>query len=180
MTGELLVLISATFLSCKKDKDETEITQEFYLKVTFVVQPDSISFNSVYMLNSETLSSVMGGGFDNIKTLELLETKFVVTYYNGPIGQMISSANMFVSDSAGNGIQTIGTISNQNLASLVNNEQSLAFQQAGAERFIELIKNSPHNAKLTFTGLVTLANLDGSGFVISAIFKFKQHKDNPT
>jgi hypothetical protein len=68
----------------------------------------------------------------------------------------------------------------KNLASLVNNEQLFAFQQAGAERFIELIKNSPHTAKLTFNGLIVPAYLNSYGFVIAAIIKFRQIKDNPT
>ena len=177
--GVLLFLICITFLSCKKDKEEIE-PSEFSLKVTFVVQPDGDSFNAVYVLDAETLSSAMGGGLDNIKTLELLEARLVISYYNGPIDQVIGSANVFVSDTEGNGIQQIAAVSEQNLASLVFNEHALNFQQAGADRFIELIKNSPHTAKLTFTGNVVKASLNDYGFVISPIFKFKAHKDNPT
>jgi hypothetical protein len=121
------VLITTTFLFCKKDKDESE---EVYLNVSFEVQSDSTNFNVVYTLDSATLNSAMGGDIDNIKSIELLETKYVVTNYSGPAGQQIT-ATLYVSGAGWTDLQEIGTITNQNLASLVNNEQTLAMQRVG-------------------------------------------------
>lgn len=175
----LAVFICAGFLSCKKDKIEM-VSSEFLLKTSFMVQPDSTGFNSVYTLDPGTLNQAAGDDIENIKSLELMDVRYVITYYNGPIEQMISTASLSVSDTAGNDVQVIGTISDMNLALLVNNEQSFAFHQSGAERFIELILNSPNSAKLTFNGFLNGAYPRGFGFVFCAIFKFKQHKDNPT
>ena len=169
----LLGLILTALLSCKKDKEETE---EVFLNVPFTVQSDNTGFNVVHVLDSATLSSVIGGDIDNLKTLELVEIKYQVNDYTGP-AELEFTATIYISEAGGAGIQEIGTISNQNLPSLVNNEQTLAIQQDGGELFAELIKNPPHIAQLTFTGITNpkIAIF----FVLAGVYKFKQQKDNP-
>ncbi len=168
----LVVIITAGFLSCNKDEDI-----EGTMTIFFDIPSDSANFNIDYMLDSASLSYAMGGDLENITTLELTEVKYEVTNYSGPDDEFITAV-MKVSDEEGAGVQELGTINNQQLISLLNNKQVLALNNDGAARFAGLIINPPHAAKLNLAGYTT----PGTGIilVIAGIYKFKQHKDNPT
>jgi hypothetical protein len=153
----LLVFITCTFFTCNEALD---VSEEFYLEHTFDIDGDNATFNENYLLDAAALSSVIAEYGDNIKDIEILETKYVVTYQNGPSDQLINTATLAVSADGGAGFQEIGEVTNQNIASLVNNEQTLTIQQAGIDRLAELIKTPPHKAQLILTGNASSAPLD--------------------
>jgi hypothetical protein len=165
ITAALLVFLTSTFFTCNESLD---VTEEFYLEHTFDIQSVSGTINEAYLLDAAALSSVIAEYGDNIKTIEILETKYVVTYFNGSADQAINIANLYVSDEDGADVQELGTVTNQNLASLVNNEQQLNMQQAGVDHLAALIKNPPHKAQLILTGNASSYPLD-----FGVKFKFK-------
>jgi hypothetical protein len=171
----LLLLLIVSFQACKKD-NENEY-EEVILDIPYTIQPDSNDFMVFYIFDSVTLNMMMGGGLDQITTLELMEAKFKVTAYDGPSEQKLS-AKFYVSEAYGAGIKELCSINDQNLSSLLTDEIILTIQNDAAVLFAELIKSTPHEVQLTFQGQTIPT--PGVGFNGSVIFKFKQHKDNPT
>jgi capsular polysaccharide biosynthesis protein len=167
-----LLFISMYFFSC----DLLDVEKEFWLEHTFIVQGNNTNFDEDYLLDAAAESDVIEEYADLIKSIKILEVTYEVTYHNGDATQQINTATLTVSDASGNGPVTIGTVTNQNLASLVGNVQNLAFNQAGVDRAADLIKNPPHAFLLNLAGSANEAPLD---FGVKFRFKVKMVA-NPT
>ena len=167
-----LLLVSTYFYSC----DLLDVEKEFWLEHTFIVQGNNASFDEDYLLDAAAESSEIEEYADLIKSIEIIEVTYEVTYHNGTATQQINSATLSVSDASGNGPVTIGTVTNQNLSSLLNNVQTLAVNQAGVDRAADLIKEAPHSMLLNLTGSANETPLD---FRVKFRFKVKMVA-NPT
>ncbi len=167
-----LIFISTCFFSC----DLLDVEKEFWLEHTFIVQGNNASFDEDYLLDAAAESDVIEEYADLIKSIEILQVTYEVTYHNGSDSQQINSATLTVSDASGNGPVPMGTVTNLNLASLVGNVQNLAFNQAGVDRAAELIKNAPHSFLLNLAGSVNETPVD---FKVKFRFKVKMVA-NPT
>ena len=167
-----LIFISTYFYSC----DLLDVEKEFWLEHTFIVQGNNAGFDEDYLLDAAAESSEIEEYADLIKSIEIIEVTFEVTYHNGTATQQINTATLSVSDASGNGPATIGTVSNQNLHSLLNNVQTLAVNQAGVDRAADLIKEAPHSMLLNLAGSANETPLD---FRVKFRFKVKMVA-NPT
>lgn len=167
-----LLVVSTGFFSC----DLLDVEKEFWLEHTFPVQGNNANFNENYLLDAAAESDVIEEYADLIKSIEILEVTYEVTYHNGSATQQINTATLSVSDASGGGQEVIGTVANQNLASLLNNVQTLAINQDGVDRAADLIKNAPHSLLLNLAGSANETPLD---FKVKFRFKVKMVA-NPT
>ncbi len=167
-----LIFISIYFYACEL----LDVEKEFWLEHTFIVKGNNATFDEDYLLDAAAESDVIEEYADLIKTIEILEVTYQVTYQNGPASQQINTATLTVSDASGGGPVTIGTVTNQNLSSLVGTVKNLPFNQAGVDRAADLIKNPPHSFLLNLAGRANETPLD---FGVKFRFKVKMVA-NPT
>ena len=172
LLGAGLLFIATYFYSCSL----LDVEKEFWLEHTFIVQGNNATFDEDYLMDAASESDVINEYADLIKSIEILETTYEVTYHNGTPTQQINTATLTVSASSGGGPEVIGTVTNQNLASLLNNVQTLAVNQAGVDRAANLIKNAPHSFLLNLAGSANETPLD---FKVKFRFKVKMVA-NPT
>ncbi|MBP6978236.1 MAG: hypothetical protein PHD61_02300 [Bacteroidales bacterium] len=167
-----LLFISTYFYSC----DLLDVEKEFWLEHTFIVQGNDANFDEDYLLDAAAESDAIEEYADLIKSIEILQVTYEVTYHNGPATQQITLATLTVSDALGGGPEVIGAVANQNLASLLNNVQTLPVNQDGVDRAAELIKEAPHTFLLNLMGNANETPLD---FKVKFRFKVKMVA-NPT
>lgn len=155
------------FYSCEELLD---VTKEFWLDHSFPVIDPEPDFNEVYILDASSQSSIIKDYGNKIKTIEILETTYEVTFHDGPPTQQINTATLTASDNTGDGVVEIGSIENKILSALVGNVQTLDVNQAGVDRMAELIKNPPHICRLDLYGS---ANEGPMNFVVKFRFKVR-------
>jgi hypothetical protein len=155
----VLIIISCSKLDIKKDID---------LEVEFVADTTATEFNILELFDVDSASSEIADYSDKITKIEITDATVWLTAFNGPAGQKINTATLSVADENGAGEEIIGTIADQDLASLLDNPIPFTLNQAGVDRFADLIKSSPHKALIKFLGSTNEAPVD-----FTAKFKFK-------
>lgn len=148
--------------------DKLDVTEDIDFEITFVANSTTADFNDEQVFDATESSSVIDEYSSKITDIEVKEVSVWLTAFNGPEGQKIVTSTLSVADENGGGEMIIGTVTDQDLASLMNNPILLTINQDGVDRFAELIKNSPHKALLKSVGSANSAPID-----FTAMFKIK-------
>jgi len=166
--GIFLSLLAIVFITINNGCSKLDINKDIDLDVEFVADSPDAEFNMLKLFDVDSASSEMADYSDKIMKIEITDATVWLTAFNGPAGQKINTATLSVADENGAGEEIIGTIADQDLLSLLNNPIPLTLNQAGVDRFADLIKNSPHKALIKFLGSVNEPPVD-----FTAKFKFK-------
>jgi hypothetical protein len=163
----LFVLISLTInTGC----DKLDITEELELEIEFTANSSTADYSDQQLFDATENSSVINDYADKITKIEVTEVTVWLTSFNGPTGQKIVTETLSVADENGGGEIIIGTVADQDLASLLNNPIPLTVSQEGIDLFAKLIKDSPHKALVKNFGSTDSAPID---FVCRFKFKVK-------
>jgi hypothetical protein len=145
----LLVVAGAFVLqSCEDtllDFNQT-LTYSYEVPVSSV---DSV-FSISEVIDLASQDSVINEYGNLIKEINIQEVKYWLTAFEGDDDQTIIESTLKIADENGSGMQTIATISNQNLKALLNTPTVLPVNQDAINSMQELIKNSPHKFQLGF------------------------------
>jgi hypothetical protein len=161
----LLVLVS---LSINTGCNKLDVTKDVELQVEFSANSETADFSSITLFDVDSASTTIADYANKITKIEITEATVWLTYFGGTSGQKIVTSTLTVADENGGGEVTVGTIANQDLQSLVNNPIPLTLNQAGVDRFAQLIKESPHKALIKNYGTA-----DSGPIIFTAQFKFK-------
>ena len=152
----ILILAVTLNIGCEALDFETDIT--FELK--FVAQSDTPDFNVIELLDADSLSDNIAKYSDNIKNIEMLEVTYQITSVgDSNMATVMQTATLSVADENGQGEAVIGSVSNQEIASLPT-PLPLPLEQEGMHRFEELVMNAPHRGLVKLTGNTDLAPTD--------------------
>jgi len=162
----LILLSLAVNTGCNK----LDITRDIELEIEFTANSEFAAFNDVMLLDVDSASSTISDYADKITKIEITEATVWLTYFGGNTGQKIVTETLSVADEDGNGELIVGTITDQDLQSLVNNPIPLTLNQAGIDLFAQLIKDSPHKALIKNFGT---ADSDPINFICKFKFKVK-------
>jgi hypothetical protein len=168
--GIFLSIIFILAMTINIGCDKLDITKDLELEIEFVANSANAVYSDEQLFDATEYSSVIADYGDKITKIEITEATVWLTSFNGPAGQKIFTETLSVADENGAGEQIIGTVSDQDLQSILNNPIPLTVNQAGIDRFAELIKNSPHKALLKNSGTASSAPID---FVCKFKFKVK-------
>ncbi len=148
--------------------DKLDVTKNLELEIEFVANSSNADYEDSEIFDASENSSVIEEYGDKITDIEITEVTVWLTSFNGPAGQKIVFNALTVADENGDGEEAISTIADQDLASLLDSPIPLTVNQAGIDRFAELIKESPHKALIKNVG-----STDSSPIDFVCVFKFK-------
>ena len=163
----LFVLIS---LSINTGCDKLDITKDLELEIEFTANSSTADYSDQQLFDATDRSSEINDYADKITKIEIKEVTVWLTYFNGAPGQKIVTETLSVADENGGGETIVGTVTDQDLQSLVNNPIPLTINQAGIDLFAKLIKDSPHKALVKNFGTADSAPID---FICKFKFKVK-------
>jgi len=163
----LFVLIS---LSINTGCDKLDITKDLELEIEFTANSSTADYSDQQLFDATDRSSEINDYADKITKIEIKEVTVWLTYFGGAPGQKIVTETLSVADENGGGETIVGTVADQDLQSMVNNPIPLTINQAGIDRFAQLIKDSPHKALVKNFGSADSAPID---FVCKFKFKVK-------
>lgn len=154
------LLVAAMLLIAYPSCNLLDVTEDVELEFTFTVQGSNASVNETYLLDATVYSSEIEEYKDLIKSIEIKEVTYRLTYFNGPSNQTITNGLLTVADASGGGSQVLAAIPVEVLEPLLSTEKTLTLEQAGVSRLEEIIKNSPHTCLGTLTGTVNSVPVD--------------------
>lgn len=163
----LFVVLS---LSINTGCDKLDITKDLELEIEFTANSANADYFDEQLFDATESSSEINDYANKITKIEINEVTVELTYFGGTPGQKIVTETLSVADENGDGEEIIGTISDQDLESLLNNPIPLTINQDGIDRFAQLIKDSPHKALVKNFGSADSAPID---FVCKFKFKVK-------
>lgn len=140
-------------ISCDKPK----ITQNIVLTVDFILDAGTLEFESEILMDAFDESQVLRDYGDNITGIEVMEIVYYMTEFTGPGGQQFNTADLEVTGTDGTGSELIATLADENLQNLLYEQKKMALQEAGVIRLENLIKNDPHEFRLIFSGISSMA-----------------------
>jgi hypothetical protein len=145
-----------------------DVTEEITFEVEFAAFSDVADFSATELLDADSLSDVIEEYDQLIKDIELLEVTYQITSVgDSNEATKIVTSTLSVADEFGAGEEIIGSVTNQDIATLPT-PLPLPLNQAGIDRFEELIKNPPHR------GLIkNIGNADGAPVDFIVVFGFK-------
>jgi hypothetical protein len=149
------LLVTSTFNSCKI----LDVTETFDLDITLIVDEANASFSEFVILDAVAESSDIEEYQDLLKEIEIEKVVVTLTAFNGSPTQTMT-ATLDVMDTDGNGVATLGTVSDVNMQDLTTNSMEIPLNQEGVDRLQELILDSPHAAKFQYYGTGNEAPLD--------------------
>ncbi len=159
----LLFLMLGLMTGCSK----LDITEEFDIEITFVANSTTAAYDDDVIFDATESSDIIADYANKIKEIEIQEVTVRLTSFNGPADQKIVLNTLSVADENGDGEEIVGTVADVLLEPLLNNEMTVTIDQAGIDRFCELIKDSPHKALVMNVGTANSAPID---FI--CVFKF--------
>ena len=163
-----LVLCVLTFTnSCKKSI--LDVNEEFYLSTSIDVVGSNAAFTGEELLDAVAQSDLIDKYASHIKSIEIIEVKYYVSYFNGTLTQKINNGVFSIADENGNGVYQVASVSNINL-SQATLESALSFDQTAVDKLSDLIKNDPHKAMVYLSGDVNETPVD---FIVTLKFKIK-------
>lgn len=165
MSGMLVALLLTA--SCKKGM--LDVNEEFYVETNITVNGNDPAFVGQQLLDASATSEMINKYANTIKSIEILEVKYYLSYFNGSATQQINDGILQVADANGEGIYDIATLANVNLMAATT-ESSLAFDQQAVDRLSDLIKNDPHSAMIYLRGTVNETPVD---FTVKVRFRVK-------
>jgi hypothetical protein len=155
----LMVAMSMLWLqSC--ESDVLDISETFTYENEFTIYSTDTVSTIVQTVDMAAQSSIIKDYGNKIKSIEITDVTYWLVMHQGSDDQKIVEGSLQISDLSDQGMATIATIANVNLSQMVDNPQNLPVQQAGIDRMEELIKNSPHSFKLTYTNACNEAPLN--------------------
>jgi hypothetical protein len=158
----LLVLVS---LSIHTGCSKLDVTKDIDLEIDFTANSETADFSDAVLFDVDSASSTINDYADKITKIEIISATVELTYFGGTQGQKIVTETLTVADENGNGEEVITVITDQDLASLVDNPMPLTLNQAGIDRLANLIKNSPHKALVKNYGSADSAPINFSSKV---------------
>jgi hypothetical protein len=87
---------------------------------------------------------------DDIDNVEIIRAKYLVTSFTGSADQKINSAHWKIGDINSTQSVDLASISNVYLINVAAVEQEITMSSAGNSRLRDLIRNSPHKARIYF------------------------------
>jgi hypothetical protein len=141
----LLFALIATGCDIKKD-------------FTFTVEKEFVQTNSPnksFSMTGDISATQISSDFDNYKddidNIEIVSSKYLVSYFSGSTTQTIST-HIKIGDTGGQQSVDLASVTNINLYSVASIDQSLDLSSAGNNKLTELLKNSPYSLRLYFDG----------------------------
>ena len=160
-----LTAVLVFFTSCNK----LDVNEEFELKATIEVQGNNAQFSGEELLDALSESDLIEQYSSHIKSIEVIEVRYLVTYLNGSATQQINAGTLEVANADGSDAMVISTVNNVNLMQAMT-EGSLVFDQAAVDKLAGLIKSEPHQAMIYLRGDVNETPVD---FTVVVKFKVK-------
>lgn len=157
-----LIFMATYFISCKA----LDVEKEFYLEHTFDILGADKNFNMDYLMDATSESNEFKDYVDLIKSIEVQDISYEITYHNGSETQRIDLATLTYADANGIEPETIVTLTDLNLASSVGK----IVEQLDGQGPVELIQNEPHAFLINLTGSTNETPLD---FKMKVKFKVK-------
>lgn len=161
----LLLLFVITVSSC--DKVLPDINEEFDLKATIDVSGANPAFVGEALLDAISESDLISEYAGHIKSIEVTEVRYYLSYFNGSASQQINNGTLEVANADGTDVHIISTVSNVNLMQATI-ESSLVFDQSAVDKLATLIKNDPHQAMIYLRG-----DLNESPADFTVVVKFR-------
>jgi hypothetical protein len=152
----IAILVVIAYPACKL----LDVTKDVELELTFAISGNDAAVVETYLLDATDYSSDIEEYQDNIKSIEIKEVKYYLTYFNGPSDQTITNGLLTVADENGGGSQVLASLPVEVLEPLLTTEKSLTLDQAGIDRLEELVKNAPHTCLSTLTGDISSVPVD--------------------
>jgi len=154
MKSRLFVLFvaaaSAFMLQSCEDTSILDVTQTLtYSYEVQVVGVDTV-FTNTQVVDLAAEDSIIAEYGSKIKEINVQEVKYWLTTFEGADDQSIIEATLKVADQNGGTVQTISTITNQNLKALLDTPTVLTVNQDAINSLQDYIKNAPHKFQLAF------------------------------
>ena len=163
ITVAILLAMALCFTSCEISKDFT-----FTLEKTFDVNYNQTTYSSSGDVDATQSSSDFDKYASDLKSVDVVEVKYLITSFTGSADQKIVTATVRVGPVDGSATTDIATISNLLFAAAAATEQTLTTSQAGEEQLQNLLLKDDHKARLYFSGTANKAPV-----VFQIKFKFK-------
>jgi len=161
----ILFSLLASNSSCKMNL--FDVTEDFYISTTVNVTGNNAAFSGTELLDAIQACNMINEYASHLKSIEITEIKYYVSYFNGPITQQINTATLSIADEYGNDVYEVATISNIVLSN-ASNETVLPLNETAVSKLADLIKNDPNKATIYLSGVVNETPVD-----FSVVFKFK-------
>lgn len=166
----LLSLVLFLALGLMTGCSKLDITEEFDIEITFIANSTTAAYDDKIVFDATESSDIIADYADKIKEIEILNVTVRLTSFNGPDDQEIVLNTLSVASESGEGETTVGTVSDVLLKPLLDTEMPVTIEQAGIDRFCELIKDSPHKALVSNVGTASSEPID---FVCVFTFEVK-------
>jgi hypothetical protein len=163
----LFILVS---LSINTGCSKLDINKDLELELEFTANSANADFYDDQLFDATENNAEINDYADKITKIEITGITVELTSFNGAPGQKIVTETLSVADENGGGEIVVGTVSDQDLQSLVGNPIPLTLNQEGIDLFAKLIKDSPHKALIKNFGSADSAPID---FVCKFKFKVK-------
>ena len=148
--------------------DKLDITEEFEIEITFQANSSTADYTDMVLFDATESSDVIADYANKIEKIEIQRVTVKLLTFNGEPGQEIVTNSLVVADENGDGEALIATVTNQPLEPLLTTPLEVTIDQAGIDRFSELIKNSPHKARVTNSG-----SADSTPIDFTCVFTFE-------
>ena len=162
----ILFLALGLMTGCSK----LDITEEFDIEITFVANSSTAAYDDEVVFDATESSDIIADYANKIKEIEILDVTVRLTSFSGPDDQKIILNTLSVANEDGDGETTVGTVADVLLKPLLDTEMPVTIEQAGIDRFCELIKDSPHKALVMNAGSASSVPID---FVCVFTFRVK-------
>ena len=104
----LMLGIFAFTNSCKKSI--LDVNEEFYISTSMVVVGSNAAFTGEELLDAVAESDLIDKYASHIKSIEILEVKYYVSYFNGTLTQKINNGVFSIADANGNGVYQMASV----------------------------------------------------------------------
>ena len=151
-----IAVIMTAFIGCSAEKDFT-----LELEKEFDVEYGATTYSEVSDFDASEASSDFEDYKDNISSVSFEEVSYNVTYFHGTATQAILLADLKVGDVSGSTPKTLASLDNVNLMTAAySGEMVIPTNDAGENKIVDLMYNSPHKARFYFEGTANEAPLD--------------------
>ncbi len=141
----LLFFVSLLLTSCDIKKDFT-----FTLETKEATATGLQQYSTSDDVDASKASSDFDKYKDDLDNVEILRVKYLVTSFTGSADQKINSAHWKIGDVNSTQNVDLASLSNVYLINVAGVDQELNTSSAGQQRLRELLRNSPHKARIYF------------------------------
>jgi hypothetical protein len=144
----LAIALLFAFSSCEDDL--LDITEEFSYESEILVFTTDTVASAIEIVDMTESSTIIDEYQDKIKTIEITDVEYWITFHEGSDEQSIIEASLNIGNETGGDQQLIAEITNKNLKELLDVPTQLEVQQAGLDKMSDLIKNDPHKFSINY------------------------------